>query len=381
MSKRYLRSLLALFILSMLAMQPSNTYAWDTPGWDPCVLDYGIYWAGANGALAKAVPGQSNPYFSPSKPTVIYVHGWEKDTTARGFRETFNWSKNDPTNGINVDTSNSWRSAGWNVGIFYWNQFSDEGEVKDAEAKIWSPSGPRGMRWRKCDGTYQTFSRNVSAAQLFYESYTSAMSSFTGTQVRIVGHSLGNQMAVRMTKMVSDNVDAGRIASRLLPKRVTLADPFWSKDGKDYLAGKWTGEVSREFVTHLKTKGVVFEYYKTSGINDMGVGDSNLGMRNLTAFVDMPITFIKTSWSDPTGDAGRHIAAPNLYFLSYAYATPTEYTCSWSGTCTSTGLGAISAKASDQRVKDVMNSSYFERQIYGLSTATPSDDGFERRNR
>ena len=360
---------------------PARTYAWDTAGWDPCSLDYGLYWAGTGNTFSKYVAGQSNPNYSPSKPTIIYVHGWEKDTTPRGFRETFNWYKNDPTNGLNINTAESWLSAGWNVGIFYWNQFSDEGEVKDAEAKIWTPSGPRGMRWRKCDGTYQTFSRNVSAAQLFYESYTSALSGYYGTQIRIVGHSLGNQMAIRMSKMVSDNIDAGRISSTLLPRRVTLADPFWSKDGKDYLGGKWTGEVSREFVTALKGKGVIFEYYKTSGINDFGIGDSNTGMRAMTAFQEMPITFVRSTTGDPTGDAGRHIAAPNLYFLSYAYAAPKEYTCSWTGSCTATGNVALSAKTSDTRVKELMGSSYWHKQIYGLSTATPSDDGFERRTR
>jgi hypothetical protein len=38
--------------------------------------------------------------------------------------------------------------AGYNVGIMYWNQFADEDEVKDAEAKIWTATGTRAMRWK-----------------------------------------------------------------------------------------------------------------------------------------------------------------------------------------------------------------------------------------
>ena len=41
-----------------------------------------------------------------------------------------------------------WKADGWNVAIFYWNQMADEDEVKDAEAKIWSTNGPKGMRYR-----------------------------------------------------------------------------------------------------------------------------------------------------------------------------------------------------------------------------------------
>lgn len=353
----------------------------ETPGWDPCVLTYGLYWVGTNNTFAKSVAGQANPYYNAARPTVIYVHGWEKGTTARGFRETFNWYLNDKTNGLNINTANAWLNAGWNVGIFYWNQFSDENEVKDAEAKIWTATGPQGMRWRKCDGSYPTANRpTVSAAQLFYNDYTAALAGYTGNNIRIVGHSLGSQMAIRLAKMVSDNIATGQIAANLRPTRVALADPFWSNDGKTYLAGKWTGQVSREYVAALKPLGTSFEYYLTSNINSFFIGDSNQGMRAMTAFSDLDMTFVKKTLSDPSGNAGAHVAAPNWYFLSYAYAAPVEYTCV-SSTCTPTGLTALSAKTADSRVTTLMSATYYEAQLAGMNTATPSDDTFKRVNR
>jgi len=286
------------------------------PDYNSCMLDVGIYWYGAGNARQKAVAGVANPYFKPARPTVLYVHGWQNGSSARRSRETFNYRQNDPTYGVDVNLADAWVNAGWNIGIFYWGQYADEGEVTDAEAKIWTPSGPRGMRWRDCNGNYNAPPAGTpSAAQLMYNAYTSAMSGYTGTTVRVAGHSLGSQMAVRFTKMVSDNVAAGRLPSNRLPDRVALLDPFFSKYGKSYLPNSaWTGEMVRRYVGELKGKGVVFEEYKTSGINALGIGDSNLGLTTMVAYADL------APWYIPSWDvAAKHVAAPNLYFYSYAF--------------------------------------------------------------
>ncbi|HZI02783.1 MAG TPA: oxygenase MpaB family protein, partial [Archangium sp.] len=169
---------------------PSDAHA--AVPFDCRTLDFGIYWYGLNNASQKAVPGVYNPYFNAAKPTVIYVHGWQKDGVINGKRETFNYAENDPTYGVNVNMADAWINAGWNIGIFYWNQFADETEVKNAETKIWTGTRPQAMRWRQCDGTYTTTgSPTVSAAQLFYNAITANMANFSGPHLRIVGHSLG----------------------------------------------------------------------------------------------------------------------------------------------------------------------------------------------
>lgn len=102
----------------------------------------------------------------PSRPTVVYVHGWEPGTTARGFRETLNWRANTRHTGIgvtaelvpDVDALPLWAARGWNVAIFYWNQLADD-TLPEAERKIHSAVGTsspgEGMRWqrRRQDGT------------------------------------------------------------------------------------------------------------------------------------------------------------------------------------------------------------------------------------
>jgi hypothetical protein len=116
-------------------------------------LDYGIYWHGPGGAEAKHIPGRVNPHFDPNKPTLIYTHGWASNTVNSKRRVALNWGNLD---GPDIDLAQLWIAAGWNIGVFHWEQFADEGEVKDAEAKIWTATGPRAMRWRSSvNGTVQ----------------------------------------------------------------------------------------------------------------------------------------------------------------------------------------------------------------------------------
>jgi len=353
---------------------PSGAHA--AAPFDCTVLDYGIYWYGLGNVSQKAVPGVYNPYFNAAKPTVIFVHGWQKNAVVKRNRDTFNYAENDPQYGVNVNMADAWINAGWNIGIFYWNQFADEPEVKNAEGKIWVGTGPQGMRWRQCDGTYSTVgSPTVSAAQLFYGAITANMANFSGPHLRIVGHSLGSQMAHRVSLMLSDNVVAGRINSRLQPTRVALLDPFWSKDDKTYLNGRWTGEVAREQINTLKTRGVIFERYKSSNINDLFLGDSNL---QLTKMIGQ--TELIPSWIPSVDQPARHGAAFNMYFRSFAYAPPPECISTSTGGNNCSGTGA-SAKTNDVRTKEMMNSAYTWYQLAGMNTEVPSDNTFKRQAR
>jgi uncharacterized protein YjdB len=361
-ARHIVMSFLLLFVLVPFVPSPAAA------AYDGQTLDTGIYWFGSGNVSQKFVAGQANSYFNPTKPTVIYIHGWQKDSTLSLQRETFNPKRNDATNGPDVNTVDYWVSKGWNIGIFYWNQLADEAEVKDAEAKIWTATGPQGMRWRKKDGTYSTSGApTVSAAQVFVNTYKQAMQGFSGSEVRLAGHSLGSQMVTNSAKLISDQVDAGTVPANLRPKRVAMLDPFWSKDAKSYLGGKWTGELCREYVTHLKTKGVVFEQYKSSGITDLGIGDSNTGMNLLTAFAELKPWYISS-----LDQAGKHGAARDWYFYSMGFAAPAE---TKSGAAT--GLYGPSATTSTTRIQTMMNSSNRWYQNAGQYTASPSDDQFE----
>ena len=277
-----MRKLLLLLVLSFAPLSQAAVGVFPDSTFQN--LDHGLYWFGYGDSWQKAVPGQSNAYYVASKPTLIYIHGWQNGSTQKKNRETFNRKD---AGGPDLDLANAWLAAGYNVGVLYWNQFADEGEVKDAEAKIWTASGPRAMRWRNSSGVYSN-GPTQSASDLLFNSYKANLAGYSGSNIRIAGHSLGNQMAIVLTKKISDAVSAGTVNSKLLPKRVALLDPFYSNNAKSYLGNKWVGEVCRTYVSALKTKGVIFETYRTSGASSTGfIGDSNSGLMNMTAFSEL----------------------------------------------------------------------------------------------
>jgi hypothetical protein len=321
-------------------------------------LDHGIYWFGTDGAYRKAAAGEPNPHFDPKKPTVIYVHGWQRGTTLALFREAWNYRE---SGSPDLYLADIWRDAGWNVGIMYWNQFADEPRVEHAEAKIWSTLGPRKMRWMNAEGVYSD-GPGKSAGQLFYESYRSAMAGYQGDNVRIVGHSLGNQMAIAVTKLISDGIAANELPAGLLPKRVALLDPVYVSGGRDYLDGAWTGERSREYVRELSGKGVLFEAYRSSTLssNLFGLVDSNVELMRQVALTDL-----WPSYFGVTALAERHAAAIWSYFWSLSFAPPTIQDDARRG---------LSASLPDSEVRAWMDSR--ERLVHrvGTDTRTPGDD-------
>ena len=56
-----------------------------------------------------------------------------------------------------------------------------------------------------------------SAGDLLFNSYKDNMAGYSGSNIRILGHSLDNQMAIVLTKKISDAVTAGTLSSKLLP--------------------------------------------------------------------------------------------------------------------------------------------------------------------
>lgn len=357
---------LLLFIVLII---PSKAFA---STYDGKTLDASIYWFGKGNVSQKFIDGQANPYFDPKKPTIIYIHGWQDGAYKTLHRESFNPSKMNKDYGLDVNSADYWIDAGWNIGIFYWNQFSDETFVNDAEAKIWSPSGPKGMRWRLPDGRFQTTNvPNESAAQLFVDNYKEAMKGFSGSEIRFAGHSLGNQMVINGAEIISSMVDEGQLPANLRPNRVALLDPYWSSGAKSYLNNKWTGAVCRDYVTNLKSKGVVFEQYKTSNVDDFIVGDRNENMKKLTDYIEINTKFIPIY-----NIKAKHGYGRDWYFYSYAFNSPSEMK---NGEIT--GHIASSAKTSTSRIREIMNSNYFLEQVRGESTYTPVDDVFEEKAR
>ncbi len=334
--------------------------------YDPNSLSYGIYWFGLNNASQKFVPGEANPYFDPSKPTVIFVHGWQPGLSA-SHPPNFTYTYTEGFFPKQVNTANAWIQAGWNVGIFYWNQFSDEALVTDAEAKIWTPNGPKGMRWRRGDGSYADAPPGTpSAGELFFQEYVAALTEvpYTGRTIRIAGHSLGGQMAVRVTYLLEQAIARGDVPATLRPTRVALLDPYWSPGPKPYLEGKTTAEMVRRYVAELLPSGVLFEWYRSSSLTLPPQGDANDAMQPMMLYAEMNPAYVPDAMS-------KHIAARHLYFWSYAFSGPAG--CSGDACL---NIDRLLARMTDEQLAALMRSDVTWQQNGGIVTASPADDTY-----
>ncbi|KZY77272.1 hypothetical protein, partial [Oleiphilus sp. HI0067] len=257
----------------------------------------GLFWFDENNTSVKAIEQDgtvnnvSLNYFDPTKSTIIHFHGWQNGSSQNNYsREDFLFDYN----GENVITSASWKARDWNIAYFYWNQLADEAEVKDAEAKIWTPNGPRGMRYRLNDGSYSTaLSPNKSVSDIAFEQITSVLSGSTSYYVRLSGHSLGSQLATNVTKKISDAVYNGTVGNNLTVDRLELLDPFWSADPKSYLGDAngdgntdWVGEHARwDIQTLIDRHNLPVTWYKSSGILDIWIGDRNTILEGMVTFI------------------------------------------------------------------------------------------------
>lgn len=299
------------------AKPPKSKYA---ANWNDVVdynnLEYGIYWFDRYNQPHK--DGADDSPFDPQKPTVILVHGWLSDAILHNYNPNFLYMEDLGDEPVEKNCVANWIKDGYNVGVFNWVQFADECDsVKDAEAKIWTTNYKKGekdeigMRWRKADNTYETKNvPNVDAATLFYQSYIKAMEGYKGDHVRIVGHSLGNQMAIRLCDLLDQNIKKGEVAPELMPDRVALLEPYYSGDKKTYLNGRKTSEVCNSMAKNLIEKDkIVFEMVKTSELTKGYVGDDNKILENMCCFYTMD-----TSYFPLPKQGAKHTIVKAFYF-------------------------------------------------------------------
>ncbi|MEM9488349.1 MAG: hypothetical protein AAGC55_04335, partial [Myxococcota bacterium] len=222
-------------------------------------LDYGIYWYDVGdvsrkaGAAGEPIPG----FYDPNAPTVLFVHGWQSGSVSSGMetsceavpggaaqcssgREEFLYNvpnRDGELSGEIIDPITEWKAQGFNVGIFHWTQLADDdgflGIPFRSQAKIWTADynfrqvfwrKNIGMQWQVCDRGQADRDQWPSkpAADLFLDSYVQALGQHQNDDIRLVGHSLGSQMVVRMAYLA--RTDARVIYQ---PQRIALVDPYW----------------------------------------------------------------------------------------------------------------------------------------------------------
>lgn len=374
-------------------------------------LDYGLYFYGKSGECEKYFPGINNAFYDKTKKTIIYAHGWQPDAvTQKDFYgrdnygyELFYWAEDEfngqkKYNGLRQFTNHGWIDKGWNTGFVYWQQFADEptlkqdnvGGVHDAEAKIWSFNGYKGSRYRHIDANgeavYSDWDCKVnfageektvgSVGELLSLYVNDALKVNTSGDVRVVGHSLGNQVVNNLAKYA---FDAG-----IKVNRIALLDPAWTARDKDYLPndgyGKWVGERCRNYIFEQMDHygDIAVEVYHTTGMNIGAAGvvvDPNHPLTDAVTDVNCMPWYYGAKQFD-----GKHVAIRHSYMWSMSSAAPEEVTISW-WRRKPTGKMGPSASTPDWRIRQMMGPDYEWSQVEGRYTPDPSDDQFERKTK
>lgn len=351
-------------------------------------LDYGFYFfdsePGTEGAwdevgCQKYVQGQSNRFFDPTKPTIIYVHGNAPGSVVSKSREGFKIDQG----GLNVHSHNVWKSQGWNVAIFYWIQLADEGlwsstPPASVEAKIYDSNNTQvGMRWRKADGSFSTTNMPAwSVRSLFASKYMEIFNStYTGAEIRVVGNSLGGNLT--MAGLLS----AYNQGATRLPSRVTLMDPFWTPlaDNTVFIGNGQvrTDQLGGLCAETLNANGTAIEYFRTSLLGNLG---SSERVARSSAFTHFGADFLGNFGLN---HPAKHTVPVRQYLQSRAQTSPIEIfrPNAWTA-WTVTGQVTASAATSNARIRQMMNGAIdvYWNHIDGRSTATLADDRYELRN-
>ena len=331
-------------------------------------LNAGLVFFGKDNRYQTYVPGQANQYFDSNKKTLIYIHGWQNGATEDKKRPLFD---SDTMRGApgGLDYAAGWIDRGYNVAIFYWNQFADEGEVKDAEAKIWTKWGDKRMRWRNSRGDYSSYTGDAgNVTGILTRQYISLFANHRGGSVRIAGHSLGGQMALVAAIQIRGAWYRGEIPGVAVPSRIALLDAAFLQGGRDFLGGDWTGERARRYADMLKSDGVLIESYRSSGATSNGlIGDSNDKLNDKTAFTELKPWYF--NWFQLRE---KHDMAKWWYLDSINYAAPDLENASSPG---------MNASTSSDWVRYWMESDSRLEQTEGRRTKRLTDDEFTVKDR
>lgn len=350
--------------------------------------DYGLYFLGSQTAGSteaigseKFVAGGTNRFFSSSRPTIIYVHGWQPNGVRDFNRENLLLNQG----GQNVHTQNAWITAGWNVAIFNWIQLADDdyaaallNKPDTVEAKMYNPSfAGIGMRWRRTDNSLVTTHPSTprkSVAGLLAEEINKIRAANPNVELRLVGNSLGGNLVMAAISPAINTLPTisgfPNVALTKAPERVVLMDPYWcSTDlaGNSIVNNRAFGESSG--LSYYNLPNSAMEYYRTS---ILGLNGFNRGLARYCAYLNFIPGF--------TSDIGqKHTVPVRQYFHSFSMtstATPLERL--------ETGLfsneRAMSAQTTNARIRNMMlQTAYWDHEAAsGSNTATFQDDVYRR---
>lgn len=355
--------------------------------------DYGIYWMKNVGTTSEsATPAcrsslgkaqcmtklESTGYFDPHKPTIIFIHGWQPATVKQKnrFDLCYRYKQADGQQSPIYNTLQYWK--GWNVGVFYWNQFADEANVLRAESKIYTTSGFDGMRWAYLDsaGNQHYCNRFMSncimphhglqhenVLDLAYDAYQNALpNNYHPTQLRIAGQSLGTQIAIQLTDLVMHNKSLPQ------PTRLALMDPYFSPDhlkSKLLHLPESVADYNQQKIEDIEALNPQFPIavYRTSTVSFAPTGNPAPNLMSKVAFMRLYPKFLT---GEGLGLQGQlHESSIFLYFESMKQMPAANL---------APNNAYVNAAASDQQVKNLMDQKRFQVDNAAAHSFTDTND-------
>ena len=390
--KRFSPIILILLALPLFSFAGSLCVNWPNNVFQPTpnpttqqvAPDYGIYWFKQSGSQMEAMKAFTPPslayqladgslnqlpkgeslttarlnyiallekkgFFDPNKPTLLFIHGDQPTTTLHHKRIDFCYSylQTDGDMSPVINTLPYWR--GWNVGIFYWNQFADDVAGKSIsnlvkvvtypEMKIYSSQNAANMRWSYLDAQgklafcaldnkhcaplpVDRHGNPLSIRQILYQAFLNAVPNNYHQELRISGQSLGTQLEIQLTGYLDENPLAPK------PSTLVLLDPYFTPGvheintdlGKDSTAD-YNTRVTEAFLKKDPHLNLII--YRSSKLSEWPFGDRNTPLQNLSAYLQICPAYLSNAYKKQRA-MNEHISCAYTYFYSKKF--PTTYT-------------------------------------------------------
>lgn len=324
-------------------------------------VDYGVVWFNASGLGERRFKNIQHPFLNPMAPTAVVIQGRQEKAVKDGM-----W-RNNPflKEFVNVRSENllaAWKSRGFNMGVLFWEQFSDEYEAKAIEHKLWNTKfqNSAGIPYLNASAKRAFLKSSSNLVNILCDNYLENIRDLEPSDLRLIGHSVGAQVAVHCAwRSIPVRTTVP------IPNRIVLLDSFWGKGGKSFLNNAWTGAVStKELSEVVDTAQSAVEQYKSSPLGGV-IGDANLPIRKHTAFVRLWPNFLH-GWAF----GGKHNFSLSWYLESIVSPVPVR-----------NSTGALGAAATDDAINQLANKSNMQPHVFsacsGALTSTPTDDELE----
>lgn len=283
-----------------------------------------IEWIGSNGESTS---------FVPNRPTAIVFNGATEYNIKDGINldpEVYNASVI-ATSITLKETSRLWYRQGWNIGVFHYENFSDDTEA-NLTNKVYNSSS---MTYVNKDGETITTTPDFNLTEAFISAYLNACTSDDLAksggkylqEVRFIGNGVGASLAISAGEYLDYLYENGAVGVGYLPDRIDIIDPYFSNTGiatvVDFYSQKTVGSAlsyNSNAIVELADKGTVFTLVES----DSEFYDSYDNRYGGVSVIDDTVTFTDTLDSALYLDIKEKVAYLN-FSESYSEKLPSSY--------------------------------------------------------